>query len=114
MNRVVAADRSAPFIRSFRFFCFFRVILHGARLWAGAVALCFAATILAATLPTHGFAATQKATKPPLSEEATPQKIQELMTLLADPKVRDWLERESKAEAAQGKVTREFQRSRLA
>jgi moderate conductance mechanosensitive channel len=58
------------------------------------------AIIFAAVLPCGGFAATQKATKPSTSEEASPKQIQELMTLLADPKVRNWLEKESKAEAA--------------
>jgi small-conductance mechanosensitive channel len=42
---------------------------------------------------------------PAASEEATPKQIQELMTLLADPKVRDWLEQESKAKAAQARAT---------
>jgi moderate conductance mechanosensitive channel len=58
------------------------------------------AIIFAAVLPCGGFAATQKATKPSTSEEASPKQIQELMTLLADPKVRNWLEKERKAEAA--------------
>jgi len=56
--------------------------------------------IFAAVLPCGGFAATQKGTRPSTSEEATPKQIQELMTLLADPKVRNWLEQQSKAEAA--------------
>jgi hypothetical protein len=34
------------------------------------------------------------------SEEASPKQIQELMTLLGDPKVRKWLEKESKAQVA--------------
>ncbi len=42
---------------------------------------------------------------PAASEEATPKQIQELMTLLADPTVRDWLEQESKAKAAQTRAT---------
>ena len=63
----------------------------------------FAATILATAPLSVAFAAAPKAGKPAASakSEATPEKIQELMTLLADPKVRDWLEQESKAEAAQ-------------
>src|SRR5438128_3561729 len=73
---------------------------RAAKLWMRTAAICLAAVILAAMSPSGGFAATPKATKPAKSEEATPKQIQELMTLLADPKVRDWLERESKAEAA--------------
>ena len=61
----------------------------------------FAVTILlAAPLSVSFAAATSKAGKPATAKsEATPEKIQELMTLLADPKVRDWLEQESKAQA---------------
>src|SRR5215471_12433296 len=67
----------------------------------GRVAAIFlAAIIFVAVLPCGGFAAAQKATKPSTSQEASPKQIQELMTLLADPKVRNWLEKESKAEAA--------------
>jgi len=65
-----------------------------------AAAISLGAIILAAVLPCDGFAATQKAAKPSTSEEASPKQIQELMTLLADPKVRNWLEQQSKAEAA--------------
>ena len=64
----------------------------------------FLAAITLATAPSSGaLAAASKAGKPAPSEksEATPEKIQELMVLLADPKVRDWLEQESKAEVAQ-------------
>jgi small-conductance mechanosensitive channel len=66
-----------------------------------AVAL-FAATLLATVPVSSAPAATAKAGKPVAStkSEATPEKIQQLMALLADPKVRDWLEQESKAEAA--------------
>jgi hypothetical protein len=64
------------------------------------VAISVGAIIFAAALPYGGLAATQKAAKPSTSEEASPKQIQELMTLLADPKVRNWLEKESKAEAA--------------
>jgi small-conductance mechanosensitive channel len=63
----------------------------------------FAVTILVTAPLSGALAATPKSGKPAASakSEATPEKIQELMTLLADPKVRDWLEKESKAEAAQ-------------
>ena len=66
-----------------------------------AVAL-FAATLLATVPVSSAPAATAKAGRPVAStkSEATPEKIQQLMALLADPKVRDWLEQESKAEAA--------------
>ena len=70
------------------------------------VAAVFLAAIILATAPlSAALAAAPKAGKPAASanSEATPEKIQELMTLLADPKVRDWLEKESKAEAAQGR-----------
>src|SRR6516225_1368909 len=70
------------------------------RLAGRAAAISLSAIILAAMLPCGGFAATQKAAKPSTTEEASPKQIQELMTLLADPKVRNWLEKESKAEAA--------------
>jgi small-conductance mechanosensitive channel len=65
-----------------------------------AAAISLGAIIFAAVLPCGGCAATQTAAKPSTSGEASPKQIQELMTLLADPKVRNWLEKESKAEAA--------------
>jgi hypothetical protein len=46
------------------------------------------------------FAAKQNAANSSTSEEASPKQIQELMTLLGDPKVRNWLEQQSKAQAA--------------
>jgi small-conductance mechanosensitive channel len=66
------------------------------------VAICFAAAILAIGPLTGAFAAQPTIGKSaaPAKSEATPEKIQQLMALLADPKVRDWLEQESKAEAA--------------
>ncbi len=69
------------------------------------LAICLAAAVLAIGLPTDASAATPKAGKPAASakSEATPEKVQQLMTLLADPKVQDWLEQESKAEAAQAR-----------
>jgi moderate conductance mechanosensitive channel len=62
---------------------------------------CLAATILFATLLSGTLAASAAAANrsAPAGEEATPKQIQELITLLADPKVRNWLEQESKAEA---------------
>ena len=69
------------------------------------VAICFAVAILAIGPLTGALAATPNAGKPAASakSEATPEKIQELMTLLADPNVRDWLEQESKAQAIQAR-----------
>src|SRR5215469_3394484 len=66
------------------------------------VAICFVVACVAIGLSIGASAATPQAGKPASSakSEATPEKIQELMTLLADPTVRDWLEQESKAEAA--------------
>ena len=51
----------------------------------------FAATLLATVPVSATLAATAKAGKPAAStkSEATPEKIQQLMALLADPKVRD-------------------------
>src|SRR5262249_37800718 len=66
-----------------------------------AAAALFAATMLSTAPLSNGFAAAPKARKPTASvSETPPEKIQELMTLLADPKVRDWLETKSKAGAA--------------
>ncbi|MBV8131853.1 MAG: mechanosensitive ion channel family protein [Alphaproteobacteria bacterium] len=69
------------------------------------LAICFAVAILVIGLPTGALSATPKAGNSAVSpkSEATPEKIQELMALLADPKVRDWLEQESKAEATQAR-----------
>src|SRR5262252_2640115 len=75
---------------------------------AGRVAAIFVGAVIFATvLPCGGFAAAQKATKPSTSQEASPKQIQELMTLLADPKVRNWLEEQSKAEAASERAAEE-------
>ena len=68
----------------------------------------FLAAIILLVAPVSGIsAATPNAGKSTAAakSEATPEKIQELMTLLADPKVRDWLEQESKAEAAQAQAS---------
>src|SRR6516162_6571767 len=75
---------------------------------AGRVAaILLGAIIFAAVLPCGGLAATQKATKPSTSQEASPKQIQELTTLLADPKVRNWLEQQAKAEAASERAASE-------
>ena len=68
---------------------------------------CLATIILFAAVLSGAAAASAAAANrsPAASEEATPKQIQELMTLLADPKVRDWLEQESKAKAAQARAT---------
>ena len=68
-----------------------------------ALASCLAAIILS-TVPLCGtFAATQKSA-PPASEEGatTPAKIHELLNLLADPKVQEWLEKQGEAKSAAG------------
>jgi len=79
------------------------------------VAICFAVAILSIGAPAGALAAAPKAGKPAASakSEATPEKIQQLMTLLADPKVRDWLEQESKAEAASEQAATEESVSRV-
>ncbi len=111
MSRVVTAGRSAPVTGYVCLVYVCRAVLRPAklaldgRLWTGFLAVCCAAAMLTTTFAPHGFAATRKEAKPPVSEEATPKQIQELMTLLADPKVRDWLEKESKAEAAQARAS---------
>ena len=64
---------------------------------------CLATIIVFAAVLSGAAAAANRS--PAASEEATPKQIQELMTLLADPKVRDWLEQESKAKAAQARAT---------
>jgi len=74
--------------------------MDGGRRVIAVAAIVFGAIISFTALPCGGFAATQKATKPSTSEEASPKQIQELMTLLGDPKVRNWLEQQSKAQAA--------------
>jgi small-conductance mechanosensitive channel len=111
MNRVVIIDGSTEAAGYFSGPAIAKIIRHlfgrcaAANGWMRVVGICLAAAILATMASSGGFAAAQKATKPAQSEDATPQKIQELMTLLADPKVRDWLEQESKAEAAQEKAS---------
>jgi len=62
---------------------------------------CLAVIVVFGCLLSGAMAATTpKGAKPSTSEEASPKQIQELTTLLADPKVRNWLEQQAKAEAA--------------
>lgn len=69
---------------------------------------CLAAAIVFAGLLSGAVAATTpKNAKPSTSEEASPKQIQELTTLLADPKVRNWLEQQAKAEAASERAANE-------
>jgi small-conductance mechanosensitive channel len=69
---------------------------------------CLAAIVLVAGLLSGAVAATpQKGTQASTSEEASPKQIQELTTLLADPKVRNWLEQQAKAEAASKRAATE-------
>jgi moderate conductance mechanosensitive channel len=62
-----------------------------------ALRTCVAAIILSAALLSGAAAATSKG---PSQEAAIPPQVTELIALLADPKVRDWLERQHVAEAA--------------
>jgi len=73
------------------------------RSWMRALAGCLAAIILSTVPLCSTFAATQKST-PPASEEGTttPAKIHELLNLLADPKVQEWLEKQGEAKSATG------------
>lgn len=65
---------------------------------------CLAATILFATLVAGPAAAPALAANqsPAASEEKTPPQIQQLLTLLADPKVEAWLKQQNEAKAAAG------------
>jgi len=72
---------------------------------------CITAVVLLAGLSSVAHAAHPAA--PVVSPEASPKQIQELMTLLADPKVRNWLEQQSKAEAASERATAEEPVSRV-
>src|SRR5271165_1455018 len=113
VNPILITDLWARATGNFSHRALFRFIRHslgsfGApRAWMRVPVICIALVLLAAMSPSGGFAATQKGMKPSTSEEATPKQIQELMTLLADPKVRDWLEQESKAAAVSGRDTAE-------
>jgi moderate conductance mechanosensitive channel len=67
------------------------------------LAASLAAIILATMLPCGAFAATQKGAAPASEAGATtPSKIHELLTLLADPKVQEWLAKQSEAKSAAG------------
>src|SRR5215468_3751240 len=118
MNRLVMIDGWTEAAGYFSGPAIAKIIRHlfgrcaAANGWMRVVGICLAAAILATMASSGGFAAAQKATKPTQSEDSTPQKIQELMTLLADPKVRDWLEQESKAEAASEQAATEESVSR--
>lgn len=70
-------------------------------------AILLGSIIFTAVLPCAGFATTQKATEAPTTEEASPKQIQELTTLLSDPKVRNWLEQQAKAEAVSERAANE-------
>jgi small-conductance mechanosensitive channel len=68
---------------------------------------CLAAMVVFAGLLSGAVAATPQKAKSSTSEEASPKQIQELTTLLADPKVRNWLEQQAKAEAASERAATE-------
>jgi small-conductance mechanosensitive channel len=105
MNQIIVADERPFGTKRISRCCISRGInlfnfaLAG-RLWMRTAAVCVAAVILLLMSSSGGLAAAQKPTKASSNEEASPKQIQELMTLLADPKVRNWLEQQSKAEAA--------------
>ena len=81
-----------------------RKTIKGAALRAAAILL---AAIVFSTVPTSGiFAATHKGSGGSSSAseyEATSPQIAEFMALLADPKVRDWLEKQGAVEASHSK-----------
>src|SRR6266702_3371654 len=66
------------------------------------VAICLAAFIFALGPTTDALGAQPAIGKSaaPKAEDTTPTKIHELLTLLSDPKVREWLEKQSEAKAA--------------
>jgi small-conductance mechanosensitive channel len=67
------------------------------------VRFCLVAIVLSAALLSGTIAArAQSGRSPAASEEAAPAKIQELLALLADPKVQQWLERQGQARATAG------------
>jgi hypothetical protein len=76
---------------------------------AGRAASIWLATfiVFSTTSPCAALAASHAGAKPSTSEEASPKQIQELTTLLADPKVRNWLEQQAKAEAASERAATE-------
>jgi small-conductance mechanosensitive channel len=76
---------------------------------AGRAASIWLATFIAfsTTFPCAALAASHAGAKPSTSEEASPKQIQELTTLLADPRVRNWLEQQAKAEAASERAATE-------
>jgi small-conductance mechanosensitive channel len=118
MNQIIVADERPFGTKHISRCCISRGInlfnfaLAG-RLWPRTAAVCVAAVILLLMSSSGGLAAAQKPTKASSNAEATPQQIQQLMTLLADPKVRDWLEQQSKAEAASERATAEEPVSRV-
>ena len=114
MNLVVMTDWRVPDTSNFSYRDIFRFIRHpleptiSVRAPIRAVAICLAAVVFSTISLSSGFAATTpKVTKPSTSQEASPKQIQELTTLLADPKVRNWLEQQAKAEAASERAASE-------
>jgi small-conductance mechanosensitive channel len=110
MTRVVRTDRRARDTGNSSRRAIFKIIARpvAAKEWMRAVAICLAVAIASTISPSFSFGATpSKGTKPSTSEEASPKQIQELTTLLADPKVRNWLEQQAKAEAASERAATE-------
>jgi len=112
MNQIIVTNRRPLRTGYISLCCIFRSInpfklAFAGRPWTRTAAICAAAVILLLMSSSTGVAAAQKATKASSTEEASPKQIQELMTLLADPKVRNWLEQQSKADAASEKAATE-------
>jgi moderate conductance mechanosensitive channel len=63
-------------------------------------AMCLAALVFAIGPLSCGFAAQPAKSTAATEAETTPAKVHELLTLLADPKVQEWLDKEAKAKAA--------------
>jgi hypothetical protein len=63
-------------------------------------AICLAALVFAIGPLSCGFAAQPAKSTVSSEAETTPAKVHELLTLLADPKVQQWLEKEAKSKAA--------------
>jgi len=78
--------------------------MHQGKPIAGAArhitAICLAALVFAIGPLPCAFAAQPAKSAAPSGAETTPAKIHELLTLLADPKVQEWLDNEAKAKAA--------------
>ena len=105
MNRVIV-NRSASAAATERFGFEYREVA-GSAVGVGilqTVKGCLATIILLAAVLSGAAAAPAAAAtrSPAASEEMTPPQIQQLLTLLADPKVEAWLKQQNEAKAAAG------------